>query len=150
MSWNISEQWLSVQIEALVLGTRHISAFALRCWHPATGVSLTGQLHSSHGGSKRTTSNLVPKPGILHPGTIAIKLQSALDGTKSANRNHAPLSHPCWQDRKSCRLPKKHCAVPSKYEAPKTRVPPVFGVFQTSKHLKQKSSKMLSPTWSDP
>ena len=29
--------------------------------------SLTGQLHSSHGGSKRTTSNLVPKPRSLHP-----------------------------------------------------------------------------------
>ena len=33
---------------------------------------------------------------------------------------------------------KKHGAVPSKYEAPR--------VFQTSKHLNQKSRKMLSPT----
>ena len=58
-------------------------------------------------------------------------------------KKHTPLSRPCWQDRKSCRLFEARCsflssqgAKTSKYETPKLE-------FQSSKDAK-------SPTWSDP
>ena len=62
---------------------------------------------------------------------------------KKCVKKHTPLSRPCWQDRKSCRLFEARCsflssqgAKTSKYETPKLE-------FQSSKDAK-------SPTWSDP